>query len=381
MDKLYIKSLIQEVLNREFTSTERRKIGEDSGGYVFCCPVCGDSKDERKKRGHLYLDTLKYVCYNEGCGSNLDKLCKKYKVQIDPSKKMEIIEHLNTQVTYESYEDSLMDAKFQELLDINDLCAAFNENDYGITDFQPIIPGGSVDLYLTRRGITPNLRKNIWQAKSWLSEERYENIICLLNKGGDKIISMQVRNLKEGKNRKFKIYDYGTLYEWIYGEEALGKFDMEKLVLYNKLGHYFNIMNVDFSKTVTIFEGYLDSLFYPNAIGVIGTNTDMRFLESNNLPLQYLYDNDYAGFKKTEEKMKDGFKVFLWKKLFEDITMKKRNADPYKLMQRISTVKDLNALAVVVTNPYSTLKLNEYFSRDIFDIKYIPKIVKFKPKK
>lgn len=379
MDKLYVKNLIQEVLNREFTSTERRKIGEDNAGFVFCCPVCGDSKDERKKRGHLYLDTLKYVCYNEGCGSNLDKLCKKYKVQIDPSKKMEIIEHLNSQVTYESYEDNLMDARFDDLHDINDLINSFDNNDHGITDFKPVVPGGSVDSYLTRRGITPNLRQNIWQAKSWVSEERYENVICLLNKGGDKILSMQVRNLKEGKNRKFKIYDYESLYGWIHGDEALEAADMEKLVLYNKLGHYFNIMNVDFSKTVTIFEGYIDSLFYPNAIGVIGTNTDMRFLESNNLPLQYLYDNDYAGYKKTEEKIKGGYKVFLWKKLFEDITMKKRHEDPYKLMARISKVKDLNALAVLVNNPYKTLKLYEYFSRDVFDIKYVPKI-KFQPK-
>ena len=379
MDKLYIKNLIQEALNREFTSTERRRILEDNAGFVFCCPICGDSKDDRKKRGHLYLDTLKYICYNEGCSSNLDQLCKKYKVQIDPSKKMEIIDHLNSQITYDSYEDNLLDARFNDLLDINDLVKSFDLNDIGISDFQPIIPGGLVDSYLTRRGIEPNLRKNIWQAKSWTSEERYENVICLLNKGGDKILSMQMRNLKEGKNRKFKIYDYETLYGWIYGDEALDQIDMEKIALYNKLGHYFNIMNVDFTQTVTIFEGYLDSLFYPNSIGVIGTNTDMRFLESNNLPLQYLYDNDYAGYKKTEEKIKNGFNVFLWKKLFEDITLKKRHTDPYKLMHRISSVKDLNALAVLVKNPYKTLTLNDYFSKDVFDIKYVPKI-KFQPR-
>jgi hypothetical protein len=374
MDKIYIKSLVQEVLNREFTSTERRRITEDSSSVVMCCPICGDSKDERKKRGHLYLDTLKYVCYNEGCNSNLDQLCKKYKVQIDPAKKMEIIQHLNEQVTYDSYEDNLLDARFNELLDINDLVASFGNNDHGITDFKPVVVGGIVDSYLLRRGITEDLRGNIWQAKSWISEERYENVICLLNKGGNKILSMQMRNLREGKNRMFKIYDYGSLYSWINGEDSLENMDMEKIALYNKLGHYFNIMNVDFTKTVTIFEGYLESLFYPNAIGVIGTNTDMRFLESNNLPLQYLYDNDFAGYKKTEEKIKSGFNVFLWKKLFEDITFKKRESDPYKLMHRISSVKDLNALAVLVKNPFKTLQLNEYFSKDVFDIKYVPKL-------
>ena len=53
-----------------------------------------------------------------------------------------------------------------------------------------------------------------------------------------------------------------------------------------------NILNVDFSEKITVFEGYLDSLFFPNSLGVVGVNTDMRFLENNDLDLQYFYDND-----------------------------------------------------------------------------------------
>ncbi|NBV29879.1 hypothetical protein EBS02_12860, partial [bacterium] len=73
----------------------------------------------------------------------------------------------------------------------------------------------------------------------------------------------------------------------------------------NKLSYYFNILNVDFSETITVFEGYLDSLFYPNSIGVVGVNTDMRFIESNNLDIQYFFDNDQAGFTKSEQKIKE----------------------------------------------------------------------------
>ena len=78
-------------------------------------------------------------------------------------------------------------------------------------------------------------------------------------------------------------------------------------------------MNVDFGNTITVFEGYLDSLFFPNSIGLVGVNTDYRFLENNDLDIQYFFDNDDAGFKKSEEKLKEGFSVFLWKKLFEDL--------------------------------------------------------------
>ena len=100
----------------------------------------------------------------------------------------------------------------------------------------------------------------------------------------------------------------------------------------------------------------------------------MRFLENNNLDLQYFFDNDKAGFDKSEEKIKEGGKVFLWKKLFEDIVSKKRSSDPHQLLHRISKVKDLNKLAEVVPNPYKKLNLPDFFSEDLYDLRYLPKI-------
>jgi hypothetical protein len=132
-------------------------------------------------------------------------------------------------------------------------------------------------------------------------------------------------------------------------------------------------LNVDFNEKITIFEGYLDSLFYPNSIGVVGVNTDMKFLENNHLSLQYFYDNDSAGFSKSEQKIRQGYPVFLWKKLFENIVDKKQSQDPYSLMYRISKVKDLNKLSELSPNPFSKFELNKFFSKDLFDLKWIPK--------
>ena len=146
------------------------------------------------------------------------------------------------------------------------------------------------------------------------------------------------------------------------------------MMRYNKLSYYFNVMNVDFNQPVTIFEGYLDSLFLPNSIGITGLNTDLDFFEKNpDLDIRYFFDNDDPGYKKTAEKIKDGFCVFLWKKLFESIVDKKNPSDPYHLYHKISKVKDLNKLAEMVPNPYKELKLEEYFSKDIYDLRYIPK--------
>ena len=78
--------------------------------------------------------------------------------------------------------------------------------------------------------------------------------------------------------------------------------------------------------------------------------------------------------QKSEEKIKEEFPVFLWKKLFEDIVEKKNVEDPYKLLYRISKVKDINKLAELVPNPYKKLELDSFFSKDVLDMKWIPKI-------
>lgn len=36
----------------------------------FRCPICGDGKKRKSKRGHFYLDTCSYYCFNGGCDAN-----------------------------------------------------------------------------------------------------------------------------------------------------------------------------------------------------------------------------------------------------------------------------------------------------------------------
>jgi hypothetical protein len=170
--------------------------------------------------------------------------------------------------------------------------------------------------------------------------------------------------------------NYENLLEWVNIGKDVEELNMNELVVYNKLSYYFNILNVDFSNRITVFEGYLDSLFYPNSIGLVGVNTDYRFLENNDLDIQYFFDNDEAGFKKSEEKIKEEYPIFLWKKLFEDIVDKKNSDDPFQLLHRISKVKDINKLCQLVPDAYSKLELWDYFSSDILDIKWIPKTIR-----
>lgn len=373
MDKLYIKNILQSILDSQFVSAHRRKINDMQDRMNFCCPYCGDSKSEFKKRGNIWFNKLIYVCFNCGKKTNFDRFAKDFNVVLDPEKKLELIEYLSQNISYQDIEDDIFEHKFDRLLDLKDIYRIFNDGEHVITDFKPIVENGKVYQYLINRGITKELHYNLFEGKYWISSDRWEPIIVILNRKGEKVLGLQIRNLKSGKSRLFKIYNYETLYKWIHDVDEVTDMDLTELVVYNKLSYYFNILNVNFTEKITVFEGYLDSLFYPNSLGVVGVNTDMRFIEYNNLEIQYFYDNDDAGFKSAETKLKEGFPVFLWNKLFDSIVAQKKSDDPYTLLHRVSKVKDLNKLAELTQNPFKKLNLENYFSKDIMDLRWIPK--------
>ena len=381
MDTVYIKNIVSKILVKEFNSLERRRIVDYHDRLNFCCPYCGDShNNERAKRGNIWFNRLIYVCFNCDKKTSFDKFAKDFNEILDPEKKMEIIEHLNSTITYSDYEDDVFDAQTEDLIDLDKLTEAFNIKKVApIYDFQPVDERSGIYKYLLNRGITKDKQTNIYQAKFDKGDDNFEHIICLLNRRGNKIVGLQIRNLKGGKRRFFLIYNYESLYHWVNGEEC--DMSVNKLTMYNKLSYFFNILNIDFGSTITIFEGYLDSLFFPNSIGVVGVNTDMRFVENNNLDIRYVYDNDSAGYKKSAEKIKMGIPVFLWNKLFTHVVDKKRSSDPYKLEYRMKKIKDMNQLAEVVEKPYSKLELENFFSEDVFDIKYIPRFKSYYKKK
>ena len=378
MDKVYIGNIIQKIINKEFIDDSRRKIVVYNDRLNFCAPCCGDShKNKHAKRGNLYFNRLIYICFNCDKRTTFDRFCKDFNEQIDPEKKLEIIEYLNSNIDYSDYENDLVETSMEDLIDIKDLEEVFNVKKISpIFDFKPIQINGGVYKYLVGRGIPPELHKDIYQAKYSKGDQGYEHVIVLLNRKKNKVLGLQVRNLKSGRRRFFVIYNWEHLWRWVNGEDC--DLDMNKTILYNKLSYFFNIMNIDFEKKVTLFEGFIDSLFYPNSVGMVGANTDDNILKSNNLDIQYFYDNDETGFKKSTQKIKEGKSVFLWKKFFNKIVEGRKNIDPYKVLWRISKVKDLNKLAEISPNPYMKFKLNELFSEDIMDMRWIPKRNKVK---
>jgi hypothetical protein len=64
-----LEDLLSEILKHRFTGNPaKQNIIPEDRGFNIACPYCGDSKKvQGKKRGHVYLDSKNYKCWNDGC--------------------------------------------------------------------------------------------------------------------------------------------------------------------------------------------------------------------------------------------------------------------------------------------------------------------------
>jgi len=377
LDKGYVKSKIQEVLNHAHSKSRKQDIREYPERLNFACPICGDSeKVVSKKRGNLYYKNMMYICFNEdGCSRSFLKLLKVFNIPIDLGKKVDIYNYIDINAKYSCRDDNFVAQRLDKLMDINEISEFFNNNpNTEFSDFGPIKKNSKVFQYLKYERFISDFT-NLYEAKYHISPKWIEPVIIILNKSGDKVLGLQVRNLKsEKRKRLFKIYNFEKLYNIIHSDDPL---DEIEALSYNKLSNFYNILNVNWEKPVTIFEGYLDAIFMSdkNSIGAIGINStdDMNFLLENDedLKLQFFFDQDLIGVRKSLQKLKDGYSVFLWQKFIEDMIKNKK--DKYKAKKFLLKIKDLNELVIKIKNieKFNKINLQQYFSNDEFDSLYL----------
>jgi hypothetical protein len=374
LDKDYIKSKILEILKSAHPDPRKWRIKEFPDRLQYSCPQCGDSESApgQKLRGVLYFKNLMHICFNEqNCNCSFNKLLDIHGVPIDLQKKLDIYNYIDTNTHFSKNEDTFILHKLDKLIDIDFLTEFLNTHpETQFSNFSPIKTNSAQYQYLKYDRLIDKF-DNIYQADFIITTKWTEKVIVILNKSGKKVLGMQTRNMKPGNKRIFKIFNFEKLYNMVHPDEQL---DEIEAISYNKISNFFNILNVDWNNTVTVFEGMLDATFYPNSIGAIGLNSinEMEFItESEDLDLQFFFDQDNVGVRKSVTMLEKGHKVFLWQKLVENLI--KNKTDKYKAKNYALKIKDLNNLAQEMKNndPYTKLKLNKYFSNDIFDKLYL----------
>ena len=382
MDIVYVKGLIEKILQKAHTLPIKQTVDDRKGDrFVFACPYCGDSdKNPAEKRGNLHFDTWHYKCYNGGCGkwTYLDDMIKDFMSDMKPIEKIKLFEELNAikkenKVIQENrvFQNKLSDYlnKFVNLKDMTDVM----ENTRSIfTNFKPVNPKSDVGNYLSGRRI--KLNDNFYEADFWYSDEASysQRVLVILNRSGERVIGMQLRFLDKKAKIRYRTFTFTELFKIVYYEDL----SKDESFVYDRIGYIFNILNVDFSRPVTVFEGYLDSTFIPNSVGMTGTNTDVHFLSEQGITFRFFFDFDNAGHIETEKYLKEGNIVFLWGRFLEYLT-KEYKTLPEVVRNFKSDKQDLNKWVV---SPFYTDKidLEKCFSKDKLDILYTIKPIKEK---
>lgn len=376
IDNNYIFNTIQSILNRVHVNQQKLKIVEKHDRLSFACPICGDStKDPYKKRGHLFFNNLYYRCYNEDCRSTFTGLCKKFDIEVDMQLQEKIRNYIDVQLSlYNRKNDEWLINSFDKLIPYDTFIEWTNSIDSPFKSFGKVTFGSSAFMYLKERGFNEQQIETYFYQALKQNQWGVEPYIIFLNIKDNKVIGMQERNLKKGDYRRFKVWTFKDIYERVYKTEL----DIVESIGYNKLSYLFNIFNVNFNNTVTVFEGYIDSLFYPNSIGAVGANTDLRIFTENDIDIQLFFDNDSKGKDSAYKYIKKGYKVFIWEKFIAD--QAKKQIDPYKYITWFNdNIKDLNQLILKTNIKWYDLK--NYFSSDPVDIMFINYKKQYKQKK
>jgi len=325
-----------------------KKLLKDMHGRITCaCPYCGDShSDDTKKRGNIFWDTLQYHCYNCSYHTNLYSFLKDHEVKLatsdDSFMVIDYIKQNKIQVNSESVlkHDALR--KVQELsIDIDTFKAKFKAK---------VIETGEWIWFQLKDRLLHN------RVDDFLYSEK-EHRLWILNFGADnKIIGAQTRRMK-GYGQRYLTYDLPKLYEEMGQPLELSN---EELTSLTKVSTLFGIMQLNFQRPITIFEGPLDAKFMANslALATAGRSTD----DFDEIPtVRYMFDNDKTGKKKMAEKLKKGRPVFMWSKF-----LKENGLDTYN-------IKDLNDLILKCFELKidAHKKIDQYFTSSQLDLWYV----------
>jgi len=369
LDINYIINIVQQVLNKVHKNPQKRILkirpNEQTPKEIsMACAVCGDSHDKMNiKRSHLYLRNMYVKCYNEdSCSMFFTKWCEHFGIKLDPEKKLQIYDYISQNISFSSKEDFAIES-LDKLLDAKEYMSFLNTKKGSfLTNINTIRKGTQAFNYLVERKI--HNFSNILQGIYHITGKWKIPVIIILNRVGNKLLGFQVRNLKE-KDRIYKEHEFEYLYNYMHPDDPL---DQLESVSYNKLSHLFNILNVNFNQPVNAFEGYLDSVFFPNSISLLGLDTDISIIDNENIDLRFIFDNDEPGIRKAKKMLEQGKCVFLWRKLFDDI-----DKGDYKYRKILEETKDMNKLVQLLNNAniYFDLHLDNYFSRDKFDLIYL----------
>lgn len=334
---------LQTILNERFpNNSQKQKIKIYPDRINFAAPCCGDSlKDNSKKRGNIILTgpfQMTYKCHNCGASMSLYSFFKRYNQTLSLSAIDYFVSHKQDA---SSYSTTNSDSSSNYLYDtnlINQYAIPREEFKQKFNLEETNIPNAAYFYLINRKQ---------YDFTKFLYQSKYKLLFLLnLTKEGN-IVGVQVAHLdKKYKGPKYKTYKLSKIYSDLLKE------DKEVPTEIDFLSMLFNIFSIDYSKPVTIVEGPMDSFLLKNCIATCGAGKNVSLM----LEMRYLFDDDVTGRKHALEKLDEGYSVFMWDKLKQDLELPHRDK------------WDINDLMIYCSeNKIRIPNLDKYFSNDNLD--------------
>jgi len=338
----YINFLVNSFkkINEERFSNDliKQRIRKHKDRITGSCPVCGDSmKSSWKQRGNIILTgkfANYYKCFNCGLFKRVDYFLKDYHIDIN----LDMIDHIsNGLVDFSSHINTKYDMSlFLDMESIDKYAIDREEfkNDFKLCEIEDF----PISSWLKNR-----LQ---YDTQKFLFNWRLNQLIILNLTHTGKILGAQKRNFRKDQP-KYLTFTLTKIYELMKKDSTAIPEEI------NMLSQLFNICLVDYSRSVTLFEGPLDSFLFKNSIANAGAHKNFPL----DIPLRYFYDDDKDGREKSIEKLNEGAEVFLWTRLKYDLGLPQRSK------------WDLNDTMIYLRdNKMNTPNFNDYFSKNELDI-------------
>lgn len=368
-----VVKFVEDVLKKRFPGDPlRQKINDtDEDKLNFACPYCGDSlTDPNKKRGHLYLSTQTYKCYNDGCSTwvplekFISKFALKYTLGVPGVEKKKVEYKPATSIKKKGFL-----IEFLINREVGKQLLVFSE----VVDRFSLIPckdaeaDSPIGIFIEKRKIN---KLPVFEQSCYYDSRQDKVYIFNLDIKSGKVIGFALRRINDDyPGPKYDIKNYTEFKK----NGLVPDLDEDFITQVNSLNNYFNILNINFTQKITITEGQIDSMFVRNCIATTGVTKSKQLLASlvTKENSRIFFDNDRAGKEASIELLMKGYSVFLWNLLITDL----RKTYPALTKEINTKVKDINDLFRFMLNRQPSLTFNEfnetldkYFSDSAFDL-------------
>ena len=373
MKREEILHFVETLLRKRFHDVpEKQKLDDGNDRKInFACPICGDSeKKVSKKRGNLYLDTGAYKCFNDGCmaymtlGEFVAKMSREHGIML-PSF---VIEAEYRPVKVKRDDNQLvrfLTSDTKDLVTITEIA-----NRFGLKRVDQLEDGSRALQYIRGRNID-----QVEDYGDYLYSDSSDNKVFIFNfdRRSGRVLGFSMRSLNPDAERKYIIKSYTDLAS-IFAQKGLQKQLIEDA---NFLNNYFNILNIDFSKTILLSEGQFDSMLLDNCIATSGVSKAKSILTSLGAKkgVRIVFDRDKAGKGQMMQFIKQGYSVFLWNKAITELKSMCQGASE---MISLTKIKDLNDLFSFIKQKRPTYSVEEFnswigknFSETVYDMVYL----------